>query len=128
MKTLRWILFIPVSFLGASLLEAFARLISPSSFSFIDNIFQYPIFTAFFVYLSYKIIPINGINKIKIPLIISVVLLSISVLGLVVILKDEFTSTYIFRFLGAVFSLLYSIYLLCSEEKMCDMFKDANYE
>lgn len=133
MKILRWILFIPLSWMGASLLcYTNSKLFQP--LPWIDFLTRPVICAVAFFYIARYIIPSTTETKNRLPLIL--IIAGNFIVFLVFILyfyltytdKTEFEIKYIFSFIGVFINLAGSIYILCSPDELKQLEQDVNNE
>lgn len=131
MKILRWILFLPLSWMGAALL-CYTNSILVQPLPWIDFLTRPVIFAFAFFYIARYIIPSTAETKNRLPLILIIAGNFISFLFfmlyfyLVYANKMEFEIKYIFSFIGTLINLAGSIYILCSPDKLKQLEEETN--
>lgn len=123
MKILRWILFLPLSWMGAGLLcYTNSKLFQP--LPWIDFLTRPVIFAVAFFYIASYTIPSTTETKNRLPLILIIAgnfisfLVSILYFYLAYTDKTECEIKYIFSFIGILINLAGSIYILCSPDEL----------
>ncbi len=119
MKILRWILFFPLSWMGAGLLcYTNSKLFQP--LPWIDFLMKPMLFALAFFYIARYIIPSTTETKNRLPLILIVIINFISLLlfflsfYLIYTNEIEFKIKYLSNFIGVLITLFGCIYILCS--------------
>ena len=133
MKTktiLRWIFFIPLSFLGSALFVIIMNLIDPYSDTPIGLIWRPIMWNIVFFFISSYVIPSNSEKKTKISLIVLFLLNSLTVLSFiftVIANRLDLIATYIWSLIGSLISFGYICYYLffnSGQEKIREYFNE----
>jgi nitric oxide reductase large subunit len=114
-RILKWIFFIPLSFLGAALSMLIIRFIDPYSHTPIGIIWHPIVWNIAFFLISFYLIPSDAEKKIKIPLIILFLLNSLAVISFLLAIvfgRLEIITNNLWSIIGSLISFCFICYYL----------------